>query len=65
MKPNRRSRRLIFLTIVTAVLLTLIPLPGILSPFKPYWVALVIIYWSLETQDIISMGHGLSDWTCP
>ena len=56
MKPNRRSRRLIFLTIVTAVLLTLIPLPGILSPFKPYWVALVIIYWSLETQDIISMG---------
>ena len=56
MKPNRRNRRLIFLTIVTAVLLTLIPLPGILSPLKPYWVALVIIYWSLETQDIISMG---------
>jgi rod shape-determining protein MreD len=56
MKPTRESRRLIFLTIVTAVLLTLIPLPTILSSLKPYWVALVIIYWSLETQDTINMG---------
>ncbi len=25
-------------------------------PFKPYWVAMVVIYWSLETQDMISLG---------
>jgi len=56
MKPGRESRSLIFLTILTAVLVTLVPLPAVLTPFKPYWVALVIIYWSLETQDTISLG---------
>ena len=56
MKSNRESRRLIFLTVATAILLSLIPLPEVLMPFKPYWVALVVIYWSLETQDMISLG---------
>jgi len=60
MKPGRESRSLIFLTIATAVLLALVPLPGVLAPFKPYWVALVIIYWSLETQDTISLGMAFT-----
>ena len=56
MKTSRESYSLIFLTILAAVLFSLIPLPGVLAPFKPYWVALVVIYWSLETQDITSLG---------
>jgi len=60
MKPGRESRSLIFLTIATAVLLSLVPLPEALMPFKPYWVALVIIYWSLETQDTISLGMAFT-----
>ena len=56
MKTSRESRSLIFLTIAAAVLLTLLPLPAVLLPFKPYWVALVVIYWSLETVDIINLG---------
>ena len=56
MKPNRDRRSLIFLTIVAAILLSLVPLPGVLLPFKPYWVALVVIYWSLETQGTINLG---------
>jgi rod shape-determining protein MreD len=56
MKPNRENRSLIFLTVVAAILLSLIPLPEVLEPFKPYWVALVVIYWSLETQGTISLG---------
>ena len=56
MTPTRESRSLIFLTIVSAVLLTLLPLPAVLLPLKPYWVALVVIYWSLETVDIINLG---------
>ena len=56
MKSNRESHSLIFLTMMTAVLLSLLPLPEMLVPFKPYWVALVVIYWSLETQDMISLG---------
>lgn len=56
MSPSRDSRSLIFLTIVTAALLTLLPLPEMLEPFKPYWVAMVVVYWSLETHDTISLG---------
>jgi rod shape-determining protein MreD len=56
MKPNRESRRLIFLTLTAAILFSLMPLPEPLLPLKPYWVALVMIYWSLETQDMVSLG---------
>jgi rod shape-determining protein MreD len=56
MTSSRESRSLIFLTIIAAILLTLLPLPEVLVPFKPYWVAMVVIYWSLETQDMISLG---------
>jgi rod shape-determining protein MreD len=56
MTSSRESRGLIFLTIMVAVLLSLLPLPGVLAPFKPYWVAMVVIYWSLETHDIIGLG---------
>jgi len=56
MTSSRESRGLIFLTITVAVLLSLLPLPAVLMPFKPYWVAMVVIYWSLETHDIIGLG---------
>jgi len=56
MKTSRESRTLVFLTIVAAMLLSLLPLPDMLAPFKPYWVALVIIYWALETHDTIGLG---------
>ncbi len=56
MKSNRESRSLIFLTLMAAVLLSLLPLPEALMPFKPYWLAMVLIYWTLETRDMISLG---------
>jgi len=56
MTTGRESRSLIWLTIVTALLLAMLPLPDFLAPFKPYWVALVMIYWSLETRSMISLG---------
>jgi rod shape-determining protein MreD len=52
----RESRSLIFLTVMAAILLSLLPLPDALLPFKPYWVALVVIYWSLETRGILNLG---------
>ena len=56
MSSSRERRSLVFLTVVAAILLSLLPLPEILLPFKPYWVAMVVIYWALETQDMIGLG---------
>src|SRR6185437_14846743 len=42
--------------IAVALLLMLMPLPGMIQPLKPYWLALVLIYWSLESADRVSIG---------
>ena len=44
------------LVMATAILLTLVPLPEVLDPLRPYWVALVLIYRSLEITDGVSLG---------
>jgi len=56
MTSMRESRGLIFLTVMAAAMLSMLPLPEVFAPFKPYWVAMVLIYWSLETRGIISLG---------
>lgn len=44
-------------TLVFALLLMLVPLPHVLDPFKPYWPALVLLYWALESGDArINLG---------
>lgn len=43
-------------TLVFALLLMLVPLPGLLEPFKPYWPALVLLYWALESEGRVTLG---------
>jgi rod shape-determining protein MreD len=43
-------------TLVFALLSMLVPLPAVLEPFKPYWPALFLLYWSLESEDRVTLG---------
>jgi rod shape-determining protein MreD len=43
-------------TLMFALLSMLVPLPGVLEPFKPYWPALILLYWSLESEDRVTLG---------
>ena len=43
-------------TLVFALLSMLMPLPVVLEPFKPYWPALILLYWSLESEDRVTLG---------
>jgi len=43
-------------TLVFALAAMLVPLPGALEPFKPYWPALLLLYWALEAEDRVSLG---------
>ena len=37
---------------------------GWLEPMRPYWVALVVLYWCLESQDRITLGVQLVQAHC-
>lgn len=53
----RRDRlSMVLVTVAAAMLLTLLPLPTALDALRPYWVALVLIYWCLESHDLVTLG---------
>ncbi|MFA5683901.1 MAG: rod shape-determining protein MreD [Lysobacteraceae bacterium] len=56
MSRSRARPGLFFVSLLIALLLGLLPLPAGLAVFKPYWVALVLIYWLLEAPDRVGLG---------
>ncbi len=54
-RPRDRAGLLVA-ALAVAMLLTLIPLPGWLEPLRPYWVGLVLIYWTMEVPEPVSLG---------
>ncbi len=45
-------------SLVVAFLLQLTPLPQFLLPLKPYWIGLVLIYWTIEAPDKVGLGSA-------
>lgn len=39
-----------------ALILGVLPLPDLVAPLRPYFLALVLVYWLLETPDKVGMG---------
>jgi len=54
---RQRAHFLLFAgTLFAAYLLQLMPLPQAIAPFKPYWLALVLLFWALEEPENIGLG---------
>lgn len=52
-----RVRQLWFAaTLLLSLFLMLIPLPAPLAGFKPYWPALILLYWCLQSGDRMTLG---------
>jgi rod shape-determining protein MreD len=60
MIARRDGYPLILVTMAFAAFLTILPLPGWLQVAWPYWMALTMIYWCLETQGRITLGLGFA-----
>lgn len=45
-------------SIVIALLLGLLPLPTVLQPLRPYWLALIVAYWVIESPDNAGLGFA-------
>jgi len=46
----------VFITIVVALMLTMMPLPDSISAFRPDWVALVIVFWAMSVPRSYNVG---------
>jgi rod shape-determining protein MreD len=55
MSRNRNSW-VLPISLVVALLLGLVPMPALLQPVRPYWLALVLAYWVLEAPDKVGLG---------
>jgi rod shape-determining protein MreD len=59
MTTRQRSHLWLFaVSVFAAYLLQLLPLPQALAPFKPYWLALILLYWALEEPERVSLGRA-------
>src|SRR3546814_3960270 len=57
-----RPRRLWLLpvSIIAAPLLGLLPLPPLVQPLRPYWLALVVAFWVIEEPDRAGLGFAFA-----
>lgn len=46
------------LSLLAALLLGLLPLPDAIEPLRPYWLALVLAYWVIETPERVGLGFA-------
>ncbi len=51
-----RNHWLLPVSILLALLLGLLPLPAVLQPMRPYWLALVLAFWVLEDDARVGLG---------
>src|SRR3546814_4368044 len=61
-QPMTRPRRLWLLpvSIIAALLLGLLPLPPLVQPLRPYWLALVVAFWVIEEPDRAGLGFAFA-----
>ena len=45
-------------SLLLALLLGLLPLPPLLLPLRPYWLALVVAYWVIEDPHRVGLGFA-------
>lgn len=62
-KATKHNKLLMHLSLLCAMLLTLIPWPENVALFQPHWVALMIAYWSLNAANsrvmYVAFAYGL------
>ncbi|MFW5815960.1 MAG: rod shape-determining protein MreD [Wenzhouxiangella sp.] len=60
MSQRASDRALLPASLAAALVLTIMPLPEVVQPMRPHWVALVLIYWNLEGGRLRTMGSGFA-----
>jgi rod shape-determining protein MreD len=61
---RHRNPWLLPVSVLVALLLGLLPLPAFLQPARPYWVALVLVYWLIEAPERVGLGYAFIVGLC-
>jgi rod shape-determining protein MreD len=57
--PDRASRRLpVVITLVVGLMLSIMPLADSVQPFRPDWLALLVIFWAMQLPRTWSVGFA-------
>jgi len=56
MSRLRDNRWVLPASLVVTLMLGLLPLPTLLQPLRPYWLALVLAYWVIEAPERVGLG---------
>jgi rod shape-determining protein MreD len=56
MRDTRLRRLPMMLSAIVALALAVLPLPGVLAPFRPDLLVLVVFYWSIESPRAGGLG---------
>jgi rod shape-determining protein MreD len=54
-REARRTRQLLVVTLVTALVFAIVPLPSVIAPYRPDWVPLVLIFWALMAPERVGL----------
>ncbi len=57
-RPRHHGGWAITISIIAALALTTFPIPGWAAPWRPAWVALVLIYWCMAVPGRVGVGIG-------
>ncbi len=53
---KRHNYWIVLVTFIVALMLTAMPLPDWITVWRPAWVAMVVIYWSMALPQRVSIG---------
>ena len=57
MNRDRASRRVpVFISFIFGLMLTIMPLPDSVAAFRPDWLAMLVIYWTMQLPRTWSVG---------
>lgn len=54
-----RSGWILPISLILSLLLGLLPLPEVVQPLRPFWLALVLAYWVIETPERAGLGFAM------
>jgi rod shape-determining protein MreD len=58
MSRRRRHPLVVAGSVVAAAMLTIVPAADVVTWFRPYWMALVVIYWGIESPEDGGLALG-------